>query len=330
MKSKNDITLILPVAGKSSRFKTNLPKWLLESPDGNLMVYESISKLTSKGVNKIVIICLKSHIQEHIEINDLKSIFKKKFSKIKIEILVLNRILSSQAHTVSEAINKLKIKGQIFIKDSDNIFKHIIVKGNYVCSLNLNNSNLIDAKSKSYVELKNNLEVMRIVEKKVISNYFCTGGYSFEKAEDFNKYFYKIYKFNKGRKEIYISHVIQSMLLDGYKFYSKEITEYLDLGTQKEWFDNINNNLNIFCYVEGIITTEFSKFIKHKKEVKPLIKNLETLSSICKNQNVKLYLISSQDISFKKNLKKILYEYGIKSENIFLILKKKEYNSYSI
>ena len=26
---------------------------------------------------------------------------------------------------------------------------------------------------------------MRIVEKKVISNYFCTGGYSFEKAEDF-------------------------------------------------------------------------------------------------------------------------------------------------
>ena len=31
MKSKNDITLILPVAGKSSRFKTNLPKWLLES-----------------------------------------------------------------------------------------------------------------------------------------------------------------------------------------------------------------------------------------------------------------------------------------------------------
>ena len=53
-------TLILPVAGKSSRFKGLRPKWLLTMPDGKLLIEKSIRDINLNDVNKIVIICLKN------------------------------------------------------------------------------------------------------------------------------------------------------------------------------------------------------------------------------------------------------------------------------
>ena len=36
--------LLLPIAGRSSRFPNMKPKWLLTHPNGNFMIDESISK----------------------------------------------------------------------------------------------------------------------------------------------------------------------------------------------------------------------------------------------------------------------------------------------
>ena len=44
------MNVILPVAGKSSRFPNVRPKWLLTNPNGNLMVVDSIIGLGLKDI----------------------------------------------------------------------------------------------------------------------------------------------------------------------------------------------------------------------------------------------------------------------------------------
>ena len=116
------ISLILPVAGKSSGFKNQIPKWLLSSPNNNLMLSESIKFLNLDNVKQIVVICLKEHIDKYIDLKSIKNSIKNILRKnTPIKICVLNKSASSQAHTVSLGISKLKIKGPIFIKEIINL-----------------------------------------------------------------------------------------------------------------------------------------------------------------------------------------------------------------
>ena len=57
----NNISLILPCAGKSSRFKGK-PKWLNTCPNGNLMIQECLIGLDLSNVRDIYISFLKEHI----------------------------------------------------------------------------------------------------------------------------------------------------------------------------------------------------------------------------------------------------------------------------
>ena len=68
-------TLILPVAGKSSRFKGLRPKWLLTMPDGKLLIEKSIRDINLDEMNKIVIICLQEHLDKYINKSDLIKLF---------------------------------------------------------------------------------------------------------------------------------------------------------------------------------------------------------------------------------------------------------------
>ena len=61
--SFNMNTLILPVAGRSSRYGLSRPKWLLTMPSGELMFEYSISKLDFKNFSKILLVCLDEHLK---------------------------------------------------------------------------------------------------------------------------------------------------------------------------------------------------------------------------------------------------------------------------
>ena len=59
------------------------------------------------------------------------------------------------------------------------------------------------------------------MEKKVISDYFCCGAYEFKYANEFVKYAKKCLKLSKN---VYISDVIYSMILDNHSFFTKKQT----------------------------------------------------------------------------------------------------------
>ena len=114
--------LIVPVAGKSSRYPGMRPKWLLTMPDGKLMIEKSLSLLNLKVFSENNSYCTFRSLKK-IYIKKLTSgIFKKNISK-NVEIVELNKETTCQAETVLKGILKANIRGGIYIKDSDNIFE---------------------------------------------------------------------------------------------------------------------------------------------------------------------------------------------------------------
>ena len=112
------VTVIVPCAGRSTRFPNVRPKFLLVNPNGNLMLFESISKLNLEDCN-LVITILKEHDQKH----GIQEMFNKFFKNHNIKLCILPRSTKSQSETIYKTIKKLNISGPILIKDPDNIFK---------------------------------------------------------------------------------------------------------------------------------------------------------------------------------------------------------------
>ena len=124
-------TLILPCAGKSTRFKNTRPKWSLTHPYGELMLIQGIKGLELEKYDVVIPVFLKEHLDEF----DLREGINKSFKNlgVKFEILELSTPTKSQSETVAKAIEHFNIKGNILIKDCDDYFTSSYVKDNVVC-----------------------------------------------------------------------------------------------------------------------------------------------------------------------------------------------------
>ena len=306
--------LILPVAGQSSRYPNMRPKWLITMPDGKLMIEKSVSKFNLKSFDKIYIVVLKEHINKYVDRKNLLISLKKNISK-NIKLVELNKHTSCQAQTVNLAIKLGKIKGGIVIKDCDNIFRYSFNRkpSNEVMVLDLNNADLIEAKSKSYVSFDKLNKIQNIVEKKVISDFFCCGAYSFESASDFLKYSQRLLS---KSTDVYISHVIFEMLLNNYIFKPKEVSEYIDWGTVREFRNWQRKHITLFCDLDGCLVFNGSKFGKKGYNTEPLFENLKTISDIMSTGFAELIITTSRPSYQKKYIRNLLRKFNIKPKYI--------------
>jgi len=301
-------TLILPVAGKSTRFKGLRPKWLLTLPDGKLLIEKSIRDIDIDVIKNIVIICLKEHLDQYIKKDDLIRLFSD--LNISVQIVALSKQTSSVAETVAKGIKEADIKGPIFIKDCDNTFGLKYKGDNSVAVVDLNTVDLIDAKNKSYVEVDKLNHIKNIVEKNVISNLFCCGGYGFKDSSEFIKYFKRIFKSNT-EGEIYISHVIYSMLIDGEVFKAERADGYEDFGTSKEYFTYMNTYMTVFCDIDGVLLENGSKFGKKKWKTGPLENNIKLLAEYQKKAKLYLIITTSRPESEKPYISMMLKKFNL-------------------
>lgn len=300
-------TLILPIAGKSSRYKDLRPKWLLTMPDGRLMLEHSVSKLNLNMFDSIVLICLKEHLDKYIPSANIKALFK--HLKIPLKIIALTKQTSSVSETVYKGLAAAKVKGDFFIKDCDNVFEYDYKAGNTIAVVDLHDLGMIDAKNKSYVQVDSLGIVQNIIEKSVISNLLCCGGYGFNDTKDYKKHYLKL----KNRdSEIYVSHIIYSMLLDGEVFNVKKAMGYEDYGTSKEYFDYMSSYMTIFCDVDGVLLINGNKFSKKKWNTEAIIPNVELLAKYQSENKLYLVITTSRPKSEKKYLDKIFKKYNLK------------------
>ena len=145
---------------------------------------EAIRGLTPSNFHNIVIIGLAKHEEQYkfkeSLINEISHEYDVKLSRI--IVVLLENPTSSAPETVYEGLLESKVEGGILIKDCDGYFKLDTKKSmdsNFVAVADLHKLGKLLVKNKSYVKLGNNNTISNIVEKKVISNLFCVGGYYF-------------------------------------------------------------------------------------------------------------------------------------------------------
>jgi hypothetical protein len=308
-------TLIMPAAGQSSRFPNMRPKWLLTMPDGSLMFEKSLSLLDLSQFDRMIIICLKEHIEQYINIEFLQSILNKIHSNF--EICILDNPTKSQAETISYAIEKCGIDGPFFTKDCDNKFSVQWDGGDEISVIDLSEfESLVNARNKSYVSIDHLSNVTNIVEKQVISNYFCCGGFGFKSAKEFIKH----YSFIEKENEVYVSHIVYSMLISGINFKANYSTKYVDWGTLSDYQRYMDSFYTIFCDVDGVLMINGSKFGKDGWDTKPIEQNIRALIDLQNEDRLFLIITSSRPESEIPRISSILRSFGLSPQKYIMNL----------
>jgi hypothetical protein len=219
--------VIVPAAGLSTRFPNMPPKYLLTDSNGDMMLQKAVEPY----LNNHVIIGI---LQEHDEKYNAKERIYEQFSKDSIDLVVLPQVTTGPAATIFEIIEHTKIEGNFLIKDCDSYFEHTIAAGNYVCVSKVKqNEILYNLAGKSFVQSNDQGIITEIIEKQVISDKFCVGGYKFADVKQYLDAYRSIS--SSVQNEIFVSHVIQYMLMQGEIFFENIVSNYSDVGTIEEW-----------------------------------------------------------------------------------------------
>jgi hypothetical protein len=93
----------------------------------------------------------------------------------------------------------------------------------------LENTPIVDPQHKSYVSVDDQNFVVNIIEKRVVSNLFNCGGYSFTDASLFKTAYESLLGYEDIANHMYISHIIYWLILNKkIKFRPVEATYYED------------------------------------------------------------------------------------------------------
>lgn len=306
-------TLLIPCAGKSSRFPNMKPKWMLTHPDGKLMVEKSLEGIDTSSFDRIIITIVKEIDLKFDAQLILKQVFEK-YNK-KIEICVLDDYTSSQSHTVAETIKKMNIKGVLTVKDSDNFVKCILPdeKKSSVVGYDLRNDPTIsNIPGKSFIIANEQNIINDIFEKNVLSNIICIGVYTFSDTDEFLSAFNTL-NGKVSHNELYLSHIVSYMIAHKIDIFNLIIAEaYEDWGTLLEWHNCQTRHTTYFVDVDGVLLRNSGKYgkINWSNNTVVLSDNMDTLKKLY-DEGAQIVITTSRDESYKSFIEELLQKHGI-------------------
>ena len=310
-------TLIIPCAGRSTRFPNSRPKWSLTHPYGELMFIQSLKGLELNKYEKILAI----FVREDVEKYNLFAGIQKSLESLNIQfqIVLLDSKTKSQSATVAAGIIAAGIEGNILIKDCDAYYSAKYQEGNFVYTSNLRDSVNIKASSKSYVDVDIMGRIQTIVEKDVISNEFCCGGYGFSDAKKFVETFNTLQ--TSATEEIYVSHVIFQQLLDSEEFITHETSNFNDWGTLNDWNNYKKQYKTLFLDLDGVLVENSGEYIGNIwGTTDALSSNRDYINNLYNTGKVRIIFTTSRKSKFKEATIKQLETCGIKYHNIIFDL----------
>jgi len=266
---------------------------MLSHPMTNrLMVTEAISGLNLDFFDNIYFICLQQHEDKYSFMKGFVSELDDAGLRAKSNIVLLPEQTGSQSETVYTFLSGYDLDGFIFIKDSDGFYRCDVEERNQVAYFDLNDMDDINARTKSYVDLDVNNVVTNIVEKKVISSTFSSGGYGFADAKEFCKTFEKLQDMDG---ECYISHIIFEMMLSGSTFYGTKTTDFKDWGTLDAWNKYKSQYKCLFVDIDGtLITNSSHHFPPYVGSGEPIENNIDYLAELHEQGRAKIVLTTSR------------------------------------
>ena len=257
-----------------------------------MMVTEAISGLNLDFFDNIYFICLQQHEDKYQFMKGFVSELDDAGLREKSNIVLLPEQTDSQSETVYTFLSGYDLDGFIFIKDSDGFYRCDVEERNQVAYFDLNDMDDINARTKSYVDLDVNDVVTNIVEKKVISSTFSSGGYGFADAKEFCKTFEKLQDMDG---ECYISHIIFEMMLSGSTFYGTKTTDFKDWGTLDAWNKYKSQYKCLFVDIDGtLITNSSHHFPPYVGSGEPIENNIDFLAELHEQGKAKIVLTTSR------------------------------------
>jgi len=311
-------TLVVPMAGRSSRFPNMRPKWMLTHPMTNrFMVTEAILGLNLEFFDSIYFVCLQEHEDNFQFMKGFVSELDELGLREKSNIVLLPEQTNSQSETVYTFLSGQELEGFVFIKDSDGYYEcDLVEEKNQVAYFDLNDMDDINARTKSYVELDINRVVTNIVEKRVISSTFSSGGYGFADAKEFCATYEKL---QDMEGECYISHIIFQMMLSGSTFHGLKTTNFKDWGTIESWNKYKSQYKCLFVDIDGTLVTNSSvHFPPYVGSGDVLENNVDLLAELHQSGKVKIILTTSRPEKLKKLTLMEMQAKGIPFDHIIM------------
>ncbi len=232
----NKVHLIMPMGGAGSRFFKNgfvMPKPLIEIKEKPFFYWatRSISKYVNlKDITFVV-------LQEHIDKFKIDDEIKKYFSNAKI--VIIPKLLNGAVLTCIEGIKNIDDDEPIVFNDCD----HLFCCRDFYDYCNNGDFDKIDGAlltfisddSKfSFLELDNNDNVIRTVEKVAISDKAICGAYYFKNKNIFISNA-KQYLNECNYNEYFISGVYNTMINNGLIVKNFTVDNHLPFGTPEEY-----------------------------------------------------------------------------------------------
>ena len=294
------------------------------------MIKDCLKGVNTSHLKNIYITILKEHFDKYLYSD--YNLLKKIMGTFNCKFLILKNQTKSQCETVIETIKYFNITGSIFIKDVDNSFKFKPESKNEVCYIDISKFNINNKEGKSYLKLDKDIKINKIVEKKVISNYVCVGGYSFKDSKDYLNG-YNVLK-DKLDRELYTSDIIDYLIKNNISFYGKYVSKYEDWGTKEEWLEYKNTFKTIFLDIDGCIFKNTGEFTKPSWGYgEPLKENIENVRELYDSGRIQIILTTARKEKYREETINQLEKHNVPFDDIIFNLyhcKRFLINDYSL
>lgn len=319
------MTLVIPAAGRSSRFPNMKPKWMLTQPNGQLMLADSIRGVDFKYVDRVVVGILDEHLQKHCNgsVEAVLKTFEKTEAAGKVDIVVIPEQTPDQVATVEAILEARNITGPILLKDCDNFFAiSDVAPQNGVAYIKItpeNEGGVYNMASKGYVAFKPSRVMTNIVEKQIISSAFACGAYAFESAALFRSYvdLSRVTKSHLHPGELAVSDVVWRMMLSGEPFKALECSDYEDWGTLNAWRAYCKTFKTLFVDIDGTLVKNSGEYFAPTwGSTDALPANAKLLRDLHATGRVKVILTTSRISEFQKETLAQLKKFDIPHDQI--------------
>ncbi|MHB1316570.1 MAG: glycosyltransferase family 2 protein [Minisyncoccota bacterium] len=238
MSQEKFINIVIPMAGKGSRFQEagyTFPKPLIDIKD-RTMIEVVIDNLKPSQEYRFIFIAQKEHCEKYDVYNVLKRATNNKF-----ELIQIDGITEGAACTVLLAKQYINTDNALIIANSD---QYIDIKINdFITTAQTSNTDglimTFEASHPkwSYARMDKNGKVLEVAEKQVISSHATVGIYYFEHGKDFIEGAESMIK--KGvrhNNEFYVCPVYNELILNekDITIYEIPVTKMHGLGTPED------------------------------------------------------------------------------------------------
>jgi len=244
------INIVLPIAGRGSRFAEagfSLPKPLIPV-HGIPMIEVVVNNVRPSCEHRFVFVALKEHL-EHLGMKDT-------LNRIAPGCIIIpvNEVTEGAACTVLLAREFIDNDDQLMLANSDQWVDIDI--NDYLAEIdNQNSDGLImtmwaDDPKWSYVDFDKNGNVIKVIEKQVISNEATVGIYNFKRGSDFVRAANQMIEKNlRVNGEFYVAPAYNELIAGGAKLAIYNVGEVGNgmhgLGTPKDLELFLNNPISV-------------------------------------------------------------------------------------